>query len=90
MNTSEDQKQRLMSAFYDLLTHPSERVRKLARDLCIYGYYTSYNQNSRNNFVELIPPAYRIQYDNALAQALASRDLMNNSIMNDNTADVSD
>lgn len=73
MNVGVEQKQRLMSAFDQLLTHPSERVRRVARDLAIYAYYSTYDTNSAYSFSDIIPPKYRRQYDRALSLALDSR-----------------
>lgn len=73
MNVGVEQKQRLMSAFDQLLTHPSERVRRVARDLAIYAYYSTYDTNSAYSFSDIIPPRYRRQYDRALSLALDSR-----------------
>lgn len=73
MNVGVEQKQRLMSAFDQLLSHPSERVRRVARDLAIYAYYSTYDTNSAYSFSDIIPPKYRRQYDRALSLALDSR-----------------
>ena len=73
MNVGVEQKQRLMSAFDQLLTHPSEKVRRVARDLAIYAYYSTYDTNSAYSFSDIIPPRYRRQYDRALSLALDSR-----------------
>lgn len=73
MNVGVEQKQRLMSAFDQLLSHPSERVRKVARDLAIYAYYSTYDTNSAYSFSDIIPPKYRRQYDRALSLALDPR-----------------
>lgn len=73
MNVGVEQKQRLMSAFDQLLTHPSERVRRVARDLAVYAYYSTYDTNSAYSFSDIIPPRYRRQYDRALSLALDSR-----------------
>lgn len=73
MNVGVEQKQRLMSAFDQLLSHPSERVRRVARDLAIYAYYSTYDTNSAYSFSDIIPPKYRLQYDRALSLALDPR-----------------
>lgn len=73
MNVGVEQKQRLMSAFDQLLSHPSEKVRRVARDLALYAYYSTYDTNSAYSFSDIIPPKYRQQYDRALRTALDSR-----------------
>lgn len=73
MNVGVEQKQRLMSAFDQLLSHPSENVRRVARDLALYAYYSTYDTNSAYSFSDIIPPKYRQQYDRALRTALDSR-----------------
>lgn len=73
MNVGVEQKQRLMSAFDQLLSHPSEKVRRIARDLALYAYYSTYDTNSAYSFSDIIPPKYRQQYDKALRIALDSR-----------------
>lgn len=60
----------LMSGFNELLQCPLESVRKLARDLVFYAYYSSYDQNAVHSFFHLVPPYYRRQYDSALATVL--------------------
>nr|DAH14271.1 MAG TPA: hypothetical protein [Caudoviricetes sp.] len=55
------------------MTHPSKRVRRVARDLAIYAYYSTYDTNSAYSFSDIIPPRYRRQYDRALSLALDSR-----------------
>lgn len=64
------EERRLMSAFGQLLDHPSDEVRELARDLAFYAYFQSYDQNSANSFFHLIPYEYRKQYDIALRTSL--------------------
>lgn len=60
----------LVSAFNDLLENNNETIRKLARDLVFYAYYSCYDTNIVNNFFKFVPPYYRQQYDNALKRAL--------------------
>lgn len=71
MNTSSDKKSRLTSAFEVLLSSGNEEIRKLARDLAWYAYYSEYDQNVKDSFFDLVPMSYRIQYDSALKYALA-------------------
>lgn len=70
MNLAEQQKAILVSAFEQLLSHDDIGVRRLARDIARFAYFSSYDQNTVNSFFDLVPPAYRIQYDKALAYGL--------------------
>ena len=45
-------------------------IQNIARDLITYAYYTTYNNGGVNQFFELVPPTYRILYDNAIKAAL--------------------
>lgn len=73
-NRSSDRTSPLISAFSDLLNHKSEIVRRLARELAIYAYYTSYGQNSRDAFFDLVPLEFRVQYDQAIKDDLYNED----------------
>ena len=70
MNQDQDVKQRLRSAFYQILTCPDQKVRQLGRDLAFYAYYSNYDQNNPNSFMELVPTEFRQQYDSALKHGL--------------------
>lgn len=70
MNLAEQQKAILVSSFEQLLNHDDINVRRLARDIARFAYFSSYDQNTVNSFFDLVPPAYRIQYDKALAYGL--------------------
>jgi hypothetical protein len=70
MNLAEQQKAILVSAFEQLLSHEDINVRRLARDIARFAYFSSYDQNTVNSFFDLVPPTYRIQYDKALAYGL--------------------
>lgn len=70
------EERRLISAFAQLLDHPNEEVRDLARDIAFYAYFSTYDQNTSNSFFHLVPSEYRRQYDIALKnslEALSSR-----------------
>lgn len=70
------EERRLISAFAQLLEHPNEDVRSLAKDIAFYAYFSTYDQNTANSFFHLIPYEYRKQYDVALKnslEALSSR-----------------
>lgn len=48
----------------------AERIRELAKDIILYSYYSSYNNNDVNAFFDLTPLRYRFRYDNALRNVL--------------------
>ncbi|WP_173431856.1 hypothetical protein [Sharpea azabuensis] len=70
MNVDQSEKQVLMSAFDQLLRHPEEKVRNLARDIAFYAYYSTYDTNTVNSFFDLVPFKYRMQYDVSLKRGL--------------------
>lgn len=70
MNLGFDQKIILMSAFDSLLRHPNSVVRRLARDIAFYAYYSTYDTNTVNSFFDLVPFYYRKQYDASLQYGL--------------------
>lgn len=61
---------RLVSAFNDLLENNEPRIRRLARDLAFYAYYSSYDTNGVHSFFKFVPAYYRQQYDKVLKFAL--------------------
>lgn len=61
---------RLVSAFNDLLENNEPRIRRLARDLVFYAYYSSYDTNGVHSFFKFVPAYYRQQYDKVLKFAL--------------------
>ena len=65
-NTVTSEKSKLISSFDFLLNHESETIRRIARDIAIYAYYSGYNTNSSYSFFDLIPVEYRKQYDMAI------------------------
>lgn len=60
----------LISAFNDLLENRNPIIRRLARDLAFYAYYSAYDTNGVNSFFKFVPAFYRQQYDRALKHAL--------------------
>lgn len=66
------EERRLISAFAQLLEHPNDEVRTLARDIAFYAYFSTYDQNTANSFFHLVPFEYRKQYDIALKNSLQS------------------
>lgn len=69
-NTFTDEKNRLISAFNDLLTSDLELFRRFGRDLVLYAYYSTYNTNAANSFFDLVPKEFREQYDKSLAEGV--------------------
>jgi len=69
-DTTTDQKSRLIASFAQLLDSSNQEVSDFAKDLVFYAYYSNYDQDVRNSFFDLVPPAYREQYDWALNSAL--------------------
>ena len=65
-NTVTSEKSKLISSFDFLLNHENETIRRIARDIAIYAYYSGYNTNSSYSFFDLIPSEYRKQYDMAI------------------------
>ena len=61
---------RLVSAFNDLLENNEPMIRRLARDLAFYAYYSSYDTNGVHSFFKFVPAYYRQQYDKVLKFAL--------------------
>lgn len=72
--TSDAEKVRLQTAWSQLLQHSNEKVRNIARDLIFYAYYSGYNQNTANSFFDLVPDAYRKQYDDTLQYVIKRLD----------------
>ena len=81
MDTDSQDKSQLQSAFEELLSLQTnstlsqdityvKAIQNIARDLITYAYYTTYNNGGVNQFFELVPPTYRILYDNAIKAAL--------------------
>lgn len=71
----------LQSAFSELLSLQTDsqseqdvravsQIRQLAQDLVFYSYYTTYNNGGVNQFFDIVPPAYRFQYDDAISRSL--------------------
>ena len=73
MSTDQDKKAILSSAMYQLLTHPSKKVRQLIRDVILYAYYSTYDQNTRNSFMDIVPYEFRKQYDMSLKEGLHNK-----------------
>lgn len=70
IRTSKEKKETLQAYWNELLTHPSRRVRQLARDIAIYSYYTTYDTSTTNTITDIIPPYFRQYYDQAIAAAV--------------------
>lgn len=78
---SKQEESSLVSAFNELLENPVDEVRKLARDLVFYSYYSTYDQNGPQSFFNLVPAYYRQQYDRALKDALMKNNKDLNNIL---------
>jgi len=74
VNVTTDEKSELSSSFDLLLNHPNERVRRIARDIAIYAYYSTYDTNNASAFFDLVPVDFRRQYDYALREGLRHQD----------------
>lgn len=72
IRTADYKKEKLIADFATLLKHPSKLVRDLARDIVIYGYYTSYDTAGRNNVFSIVPEIYRSIYDTAITDMIKS------------------
>ena len=69
-----DEKPSLVAAFDQLLRHSNPDVRRVARDVAIFAYYSTYDVSTQNTFFDLVPPYYRKQYDLALKMGLRASD----------------
>lgn len=72
LNTDALSENRLISAFYDLLTSEDDTVRNFANDLIKYAFYTSYDSRTPNSFFNLIPLYFKtkLNYTEATKDAL--------------------
>ena len=83
VGTGIDQKDVLRQAWYDLLTYDRAQaldpkvadaankwVQNVAKNLVLFSYFQTYDQNGANSFFELVPDEFRIQYDKALRRGL--------------------
>ena len=82
MDVSGNMKRRFITAFSQLLQHSNPNIRQLAQDLAFFAYYASYDQNTPGSFFDLVPPAYRAQYDKSLSKGMK----LLNDIDNKNSA----
>lgn len=83
----------LVSAFNDLLENRNPIIRRLARDLAFYAYYSAYDTNGVNSFFKFVPAKYRQQYDRALKYALMQNksnlyDIIKNTTKNNPAGDI--
>ena len=83
----------LVSAFNDLLENRNPIIRRLARDLAFYAYYSAYDTNGVNSFFKFVPAYYRQQYDRALKHALMQNksnlyDIIKNVTKNNPAGDI--
>lgn len=84
MSMEPDEKRPLIAAFDQLLRHPNKDIRRIARDVAVYAYYSTYDVSSPNSFFDLVPSYYRKQYDLSLKMGLmASDDMLSNLVSGD-------
>lgn len=69
-NTTLHEKNKLISSFNFLLKNNNKTIRRLARDIAIFAYYSTYNTNKHNTFFDIVPPEYRYRYDTALSRGV--------------------
>lgn len=64
---------RLISAFYDLLTNDDPTISEFAQLLVKYAFLTSYDNRTPNSFFQLVPMMYKqdMGYVSAIANAIA-------------------
>lgn len=89
-STSSFEKNKFISSMNFLLSHNIETIRRLARDIAIYAYYSTYNTNTSSSFFDLIPPTYRKQYDDALSLGIQDQNGITEEIMLNENGDVFD
>lgn len=81
MNVDGQFKDKVYSAFQELLELTTtstnsfdqamvRQINQLAKDLIVYSYYTTYNNNTPNSFFDVVPIEYRSQYDGSISQTL--------------------
>ena len=72
LNTDALSENRLISAFYDLLTSEDSTIRDFANDLVRYAFYTSYDARTPNSFFNLVPLQFKVDlnYTEATKDAL--------------------
>ena len=88
-NTTMHEKNKLISAFDFLLKSNIPGIRRLARDIAIFSYYSTYNTNKYNTFFDLVPAEYRKQYDDALAKGVKRQNDISSIVMvNDDGSSV--
>lgn len=80
-NTAVGEKNKLISSFDFLLKNNNPTIRRLARDIAIYAYYSTYNTNKHNTFFDLVPREYRKQYDDALAKGIQDQNNIGSLVM---------
>lgn len=89
MSMDPDEKPALISAFDQLLRHPNKDIRRIARDVAIFAYYSTYDVSTQNSFFDLVPSYYRKQYDLALKLGLkASDDQLANMVSGDDALGI--
>lgn len=67
---TDTEKAKITSAFEFMLTHKNKRIRRVARDIAVYAYYSTYDMNVGGSFFDLVPYEFRHQYDDAIKEGL--------------------
>ena len=67
---TETERSELASSFEFLLTHKTKEIRRLARDIALYAYYSTYDTGGASSFFDLVPLEFRTQYDTAIKTGL--------------------
>lgn len=88
-NTTMHEKNKLISAFDFLLKSNIPGIRRIARDIAVFSYYSTYNTNKYNTFFDLVPAEYRKQYDDALSKGVKRQNDVSSIVMiNDDGSSV--
>jgi hypothetical protein len=83
---TETESSKITSSFEFMLTHKNPQIRRLARDIALYAYYSGYDTSGVNSFFDLVPYEYRRQYDDAISLGLKSY----NDGVTINSSDITD
>lgn len=76
INVDPNQRLVLQSALHQLLTHSNSYVRRLFRDIVLYDYYSTYNNDSFSSIFDLVPIGFKMQYVQSITDSMKSEDLI--------------
>lgn len=88
MSNSANFENRLIAYFSDLLQSDNEAVRKFAKRLAKYAFYTSYDNKSPNSFAHLISSQYRLDTGYADEVRKTIHDMNEGSWLNNILSDI--